>query len=178
MSLSTITVKENIRFDEALQLTQTFLELLKKNELSPDRIANFVASLVKTENGARGFFVIFLTGDDEICDRTHPEIIEGLKASPDITAELLVKNVAMSTAQAIFHHRNQDEEKAASSIAVARRSSEMIKQLNLPKITELGQQLLTTIQTGNGEYTDFLNRWGYDDEQKATIANVISQLIL
>jgi hypothetical protein len=177
MSLSTLTVKENIRFDEALQLTQSFLELLKQNELTASEISEFVSELVKTENGARGFFVIYLTAEDEICDRLQPEIIEGLKASPDITAELLVKNIAMSTAQTIFHRRNQDLEKSQSSITVARRSAEMIKQLNLPKINQLGRQLLTTIQTGNGEYTDFLNRWGYDDEQRTTIANVVSQLI-
>jgi hypothetical protein len=175
--MSSLAVKENIRFDEALQLTQTFLELLKQNDLTASQITTFVADITKSENGARGFFVVYLTAEDEICDRVRSEVVEGLKASPDITAELLVKNVAMSTAQAIFHRRNEDAEKAESSIAVARRSADIIRQLKSPKIDELGRQLLTTIQTGTGDYSDFLSRWGYDAEQKATIANVVSQLI-
>jgi hypothetical protein len=175
--MPSLTVKENIRFDEALQLTQVFLEALKQQQLTAAEITTFIGDLVKTENGARGFFVIFLTGEDEICDLPHPEIIEGLKASPDITADLLVKNMAMSTAQAIFHRRSQNEEQAQSSLTVAKRSAEMIRQLDSPQIAALMEKMIATIQNGGGEYTDFLNRWGYDDEQRATIADVMGRLV-
>jgi hypothetical protein len=84
--------------------------------------------------------------------------------------------MAMSTAQQIYHQRRNDPDMVASSATVAARTTKIIQQLNLPQIQEMCRELVTTIQTGTGAYTDFLTRWGYDDEQKNSIAQVVSQL--
>jgi hypothetical protein len=176
MSQSTLTVPANIKFDEAIDLTQTFLTQLKKNELTSSQILDFVSELVQTANGARGFFVTYLTARDPICDRAQPEIIAALQAYPEIAADLLVKNIAMSTAQQLYHQRRNDSEMATSSAIVATRTTKIIKQLNLLQIQDMCRELVNTIETGTGSYTEFLTRWGYDDEQKQSIAQTVSQL--
>jgi hypothetical protein len=176
MSPSTLTVPANIKFDEAIELTQTFLKQLKNNELASSQILDFVSALVQTANGARGFFVTYLTTKDPICDEPHPEIIAALQTQPDLTTDLLVKNIAMSTAQQIYHQRRNDPEMVASSATVANRTIEIIQQLKLPLIYEMCRELVKTIHTGTGSYTEFLTRWGYDEEQKNAIAQTVSQI--
>jgi hypothetical protein len=175
--MSTLPVPAKIKFDEAISLTQTFLTKLKKNELTSAEILTFVSELVQTANGARGFFVTYLTAQDPICDEPQPEVIAALQAHPDIAADLLVKNLAMSTAQQLYHHRRNDSEMMASSATVAARTTKIINQLNLLQIQEMCRELVDTINTGTGEYNDFLMRWGYDDEQKTAIARSITQLL-
>jgi hypothetical protein len=178
MSSSTLSVPANVKFDEAIDLTQAFLTQLQKNELTSSQIQDFVAALVQTANGARGFFVTYLTAQDPICDEPRPEIIAALQANPEIAADLLVKNVAMSTAQQLYHQRREDSKMAASSATVAARTTKIIHQLNLPQIQEMCRDLVSTIHTGTGSYTDFLTRWGYDEAQKNSIAQAISPLIV
>jgi hypothetical protein len=176
MSLSTLPVPHNIKFDEAIELTQTFLAQLNKQELTPDGVRGFVSELVQTANGARGFFVTYLTSSDPICDEPQPEIIAALHKHPEVTADLLVKNIAMSTAQQLYHQRRNDSDMAASSATVAARTTKIIQQLNLPQIWHMCRELVASIESGTGSYADFLIRWGYDEEQKTAIAQAVSQL--
>ena len=177
MSSSISPIPADIKFNEAISLTQDFLIQLKGNKLAPNEIRDFVTDLVKTANGARGFFVTYLTEQDPICDEPQPEIIMALGTHPEITADLLVKNIAMSTAQQLHHQRHNDPEMAASSATVAARTTKIIQQLNLPQIREMCQDLVSTISTGSGSYREFLTRWGYDEEQKHSIAQAVNQLL-
>ena len=176
--MSILTVPANIKFDDAIDITQLFLTQLKKNELSSAQILDFVSALIQTANGARGFFVTYLTAQDPICDEPQPEIITAIAAHPEIAADLLVKNIAMSTAQQLYHQRRDDSEMMASSATVAARTTKMIQALNLPQIQAMLRGLTNTIQIGTGSYTEFLTRWGYDQEQKESINQIVSQLII
>jgi hypothetical protein len=177
MSASILPVPNHIKFDEAIELTQTFLSQLKANELTSSQIQDFVGALVQTANGARGFFVTYLTSIDPICDEPSAEIIAALHAHPEIAVDLLVKNIAMSTAQQLYHQRRNDPDMVASSATVAMRTTKIVHQLNLPQIQNLCRELVDTIHTGTGSYRDFLTRWGYDEEQKNAIAQAVSALI-
>jgi hypothetical protein len=174
--MTNLTVPENLRFDRAIELSQTFLLQLKNQTIAAGEITPFVSKLVATENGARGFFVTYFTLDDPICDEPQPEIMAGLAANPEIIADLLVKNLAMSVAQQIYHRRNQDPEMAASSATVTRRTLMSIDRLDSPRIRELAAELHTTIDRGEGSYTSFLERWKYDTEQKEAIAAAVSEI--
>jgi hypothetical protein len=177
MSSSSLSVPADVKFDAAISLTQTFLTQLQNNQLTSSQIQKFVSDLVETSNGARGFFVTYLTSPEPICDEPRPEIIASLGVHPEIAADLLVKNIAMSTAQQLYHHRRNDSEMAASSATVAARTIKIIQQLNLPQIQEMCRDLVSTINTGTGSYGEFLKQWGYDEEQKQAIAQVLSQLL-
>jgi predicted regulator of Ras-like GTPase activity (Roadblock/LC7/MglB family) len=176
MSSSTLSVPAQIKFDEAISLTQAFLSQLKNNELTASQIQDFVTDLVQTSNGARGFFVVYLTAQDPICDQPRSEIIAALQSNLEITADLLVKNIAMSTAQQVYHHRRNDPEMVASSATVTARTTKIIQQLNLPQMQDLCRELVNTINTGTGSYSEFLTQWGYDQEQKNSIAQAVTQL--
>jgi hypothetical protein len=177
MSSPTLSVPASIKFDEAINLTQTFITKLKNNELTADKILEFVSELVQTPNGARGFFVTYLTAPEPICDDPHPEIINALQIYPEVSAELLVKNLAMSTAQQLYHQRRNDRDMAASSAMVATRTSRIIQKLDLPQIQVMCRELVASDLNGAGAYTEFLTRWGYDQEQKKAIDRVLIALV-
>ncbi|BAQ63625.1 hypothetical protein [Geminocystis sp. NIES-3709] len=164
---------ENITFEEAINLTTNFIEQIP--QLSESEKSSIVSSLVLTENGARGFFVTYLTHENSIVDGVSSGIIEGLKTSPEIVSELLVKNVAMSTAMKITHTRNNNLEMAEKSYGVTQRSLMLINKLSLPQSNEKIISLTNTIKDKKGVYQDFLNRWGYDDEQKQTILDIFNK---
>ncbi len=176
--MSILSVPANIKFDTAIDLTQSFLTQLKKNELTSSQILDFVSELIQTANGARGFFVTYLTAKDSICDEPQPEIITAIAAHPEIAADLLVKNIAMSTAQQLYHQRRNDSEMISSSATVAARTTKIIQQLNLLQLQDMCRELVSTIETGTGSYTEFLTRWGYDDEQRQSISHIVSQLMI
>ncbi len=164
------TIPEPITFEQAISFTQSLLS--EAHELS----ASEIAQLVKTENGARGFFVTYLTSDSALASRPTPEIIQALRSQKEIVSELLVKNLAMSTAQTLFHHRRQDEEMAQSSQRVQERTARLIKLVDLDLVYEKSQQLIETIKTSSGSYQAFLERWNYDFEQRQAINEAMQQL--
>ena len=131
-----------------------------------------IADLVSTDNGARGFFVAYLT--HEIADLHTQSVIKALQAVPNPSAELLVKNLAMSTAMEIAHRRNQDEANALGSQSVQERTANLIKLLKISEVKTIADLMKDSAQTGAGEYANFLTKWGYDSEQRAAIAAITS----
>lgn len=169
-------ISDNLTFEEAIDVTQSLLGKIKKNELPIAEIESTITALVKTQNGARGFFVAYLTGDNSFADHPTKEVINALKTSPEIVCELLVKNLAMSTATAIIHQRNDDQDMAQGSEQVRRRTRDLIKQLSCDTLASHLNQLKESIQQNQGEYTDFLKRWKYDTEQREAIYQTLLSL--
>jgi hypothetical protein len=158
-----------IKFAAAIELTQQFVLQLQAGELTAAQVEQFVADLVQTQEGARGFFVGYLTSGEVVADQLNPAIIQGLAAHPQVVADLLVKNLAMSTGQHLHFQREGQADMAANSATVAARSAQLITALPIPEIKDIVQQLLVAIRTGDGAYSEFLMRWGYDSEQKKAI---------
>ncbi len=170
--------KETVTFQQAIALTQSLLSPIEVAELSPAEIEAEIAELVKSENGARGFFVTYLRSEGTLADNPSPEVVRALKSSPDIVAELLVKNLAMSAAMAVTHRRNGNEEMAQGSDRVRERTERLIQLVELPAVRELSQKLVESATTGEGRYKDFLQRWGYDAEQRQVICQAFEQVKL
>jgi hypothetical protein len=166
----------SITFEAALQKAQELLTKIESKDSS--LIAQQIAELVSTENGARGFFVTYLTSEDAWTKSPTPEVINALKTSLIIVDEVLVKTLAMSTAMAIYHRSNSDEENAQSSDRVRQKTSQLITQLLSPPLTKKLQQLSLSLNTGEGEYQAFLDRWEYDSSQRQAIAEVIQPFLL
>ncbi|GBF78706.1 hypothetical protein [Aphanothece sacrum] len=170
-------IPNNVSFEDALNLSETLLEAMESQQLKDDEIQEMITTLVNSENGARGFFVTYLTSDHSLADNPSSEVINGLKTCPEIVSELLVKNLAMSSAMAITHRRNNDEKTAQGSDRVCQRTTQIIQQLNLELVTEKLKKLKSTIIHGKGIYASFLEKWGYDEEQKKVIQNNLENLI-
>lgn len=164
--------QQPMTFEEAIAYTET---LLSRSDLDDAQLQAEITNLVKTSNGARGFFVCFLTGAWELADNPSPAIIQALQAEPKAIAELLVKNLAMSTAMAITHRRNGNPDQANDSDRVAKRSALLIEKVDLPEVRAIAKQMQDSAIANNGEYATFLEKWGYDAEQKQAIANVLSE---
>jgi hypothetical protein len=162
---------EAVTFEQAIALTQDLLEKLP--DLSELEIQASITNLVGTENGARGFFVTYLTDDRPFADQPSPAILQALQTSPEIVSELLVKNLAMSASMAIAHRRNGNEEMAQGSDRVLRRSVKLVQGVQMPEVEEKAAQLRSSAIAGQGEYQAFLERWGYDAEQRQKIAEVM-----
>ena len=109
IDLSTLTIAETVTFEEAIAHTQEILAALEQGTLAEATLERLVTQLVQTENGARGFFVTYLTDERPLADTPSAEVLAALQTAPEIVAELLVKNLAMSSAMAIAHRRNQNE---------------------------------------------------------------------
>jgi len=167
-----------VTFEEAIALTQSLMSQMAAGELSAPERSEAIAQLVKSENGARGFFVTYLTSEGTLADNPSPEVIQALQASPDIVAELLVKNLAMSAAQAITHRRKGNEEMAQGSDRVRSRTTRLIEQLKLPQVRDRAVALHESAATGEGTYKTFLQRWGYDAQQRQVICKALEQVII
>jgi len=165
----------SISFENAIQQTQDLLSQIEF--LDAKTITQKFTELVSTENGARGFFVTYLTSDLSHTEYPSLEVITALKTSPIFVNELLVKNLAMSTAMAIYHRSQGDEENAQGSEKVQGKTSQLIKQLLSPALGEKLQQLATSLNTGQGEYQAFLERWGYDNCQRQAIVEIIQPFL-
>ncbi|MBE9186848.1 hypothetical protein IQ270_19850 [Microcoleus sp. LEGE 07076] len=174
---SSLLASESITFDGAIELTQSLLSLIEGDRLLEAEIEQAVKSLVKTSNGARGFFVTYLTEEGQVADRPSPGVIKALRSAPEIVAELLVKNVAMSAAMVVHHSRHQNEEMAAGSAKVQERSRNLIQILQMPACKTIASQMLASLQSASGEYEEFFVRWGYDSEQKLAIGSAVRSAI-
>jgi hypothetical protein len=165
----------SISFENAIQQTQDLLSQIEF--LDAKTITQKFTELVSTENGARVFFVTYLTSDLSHTEYPSLEVITALKTSPIFVNELLVKNLAMSTAMVIYHRSQGDKENAQGSEKVQEKTGQLIKQLLSPALGEKLQQLATSLNTGQGEYQAFLELWGYDNCQRQAIAEIIQPFL-
>lgn len=172
-----LKVSETVTFEQAIGLTQTLLACSDAGELSESELTISISNLVKTANGARGFFVTYLTSDSPLADRPVPSVLQALQSNSDEVAELLVKNLAMSAAQALHHRRLQNQAMAQGSERVSQRTAHLIALLQLPAVSDRAQQLLESATTDKGNYKAFLERWGYDDEQRQVISQALRQVL-
>lgn len=159
----------NLSFEQAIAHSQDLLLEIAENKLSDQEITTAISNLVATENGARGFFVTFLTAQNfSLADQPSPALLTALESSPAIVGELLVKNLAMATATEILHQRRGDSNAAQGSRQVRQRTKNLINLLPSPGLTEKLTALEESLD-GEGPYEDFLERWNYDQEQRQAI---------
>ena len=171
------TVPEGITFEQAIALTQSLLSAIAQGSVSEAEVETTVAALVKSQTGARGFFVSYLTVEQAIADQPSAAILQALSTSADIVSDLLVKNLAMSAAMGVWHRRQSDEAQAQGSDRVRSRSLNLVQQLQLPALEGRAQQLLSAIDTGVGSDQAFLERQQYDPEQQQAIRQTLQQAL-
>lgn len=169
-------VPETVTFEQAIGLSQSLLAQMEQG-LSEPEIERAIATLVSSENGARGFFVTFLSGGGALADQPNAAVIQALQSSPDIVSELLIKNLAMSTAMAITHRRKQNEAMAVGSDQVRQRTTQLLKLTQLAPVSNKARALVESATSGIGRYQLFLERWSYDDEQKAAIVQSLQPFL-
>ena len=161
-------------------MTQQWLQRVERSELTEEQIVVDLKTLLGYANGVRGFFVAYLTGESPLADQPPAVFIEGFRATSPAIKTILMKNLAMSTAMAIAHSRNNNLEQQTGSERVQRRSINLLQSLaegeNAADFMGERTALLQAIATKEGKYNTFLNRWQYDDEQREAIRVVFESL--
>ncbi|MEN9519516.1 MAG: hypothetical protein RLZZ381_2104 [Cyanobacteriota bacterium] len=168
---------ESMSFSQAIAVTQSLMDQMNSNKLSDFEVQQKVLSILSSKNGGRGFFVAYLTSDMPLADSPSTGVLNGLKSAAEMSSELLVKNLAMSSAMIVAHSQNNDSENVAGSQRVCQRTCNLIQQLNLQLIEKKLQEIQNTIKNGSGKYQKFIERWGYSTEQKKAIQDTIANLI-
>jgi hypothetical protein len=168
-----MNISSAITFEEAISTTQSLLEQRSQSAIEDAEVEATVAQLLATHNGARGFFVTYLTDFRELIDSLLPVVASALHQSPEIAPELLVKNLAMSTAMEITHRRSYNPDLAAQSAQVQQRTAALMNLLGFPYFKTEAEGLWQGVSAEAGSYVAFLKRWGYDAEQKMAIAHAL-----
>ena len=159
-------------FQQAMEITAQWLALWENGELSDEVLSDRVAELVASRDGARGFFVVSLAGDSPLMDRLPDPVVLALRQAGDGVVDLSARNLAMSTAMALHHQRNGDAGQQGGSERVQLRCTELLRLLEPVAVKERLETLLEATD-GRGEDVAFLDRWGYDADQRAAIANAV-----
>ena len=161
-------------FKQAMDATMIWCKSWENDEISDEVIADRIGELIKTIEGARGFFVVSLSIDCPLMDRFPDALIFQLRSSGEIVVDLTVKNLAMSSAMAITHHEKNDPlERQSERIKI--RCIELLKLLDSNKVKKRLDLLLEATK-GNGEDLKFINRWGYNEKQINAISESIYEI--
>jgi hypothetical protein len=104
----------------------------------------------------------------------HEDMLAGRQAGAGVV-DLTARNLAMSTAMALHHQRQEDGTMQASSERVHERCVELLRLLE-PQAVKQRLETLLEATAGRGDDVAFLDRWGYDAEQRAAIAAAIEQV--
>jgi len=160
-------------FQQAMEITAQWLGLWENGELSDEVLADRVAELVASRDGGRGFFVVSLAGDCPLMDRLPEPLVVQLRAAGVGVVDLTARNLAMSTAMVLHHQRQSDAGQKAGSERVQARCTELLRLLEPDAVKDRLETLLAAAGQGRGEDVAFLDRWGYDAEQRQAIAAAI-----
>jgi len=173
---SGLQIPAEVTFEQAIALTQTWLDRAMRDGVSAEQTEQAIAQLLATMNGARGFFVAFLTDNRSLDPALLNAVLRALAEAPETVANLLVKNLAMSSAMAIAHRRREDEINAQGSENVRSRTLDLICHLSSPAIQTEIAALKRSLESDEGAYASFLTRWGYDAEQRQAIETACNSL--
>jgi hypothetical protein len=166
-------------FESAIEEAQN---LLDSGTLPESEMIARTKTLLETETGARGFFVVFLTGDAPLADQPPDWLLSLFAKGPDLVVELLVKNLAMSTATTLAHEAQGNPEKADGSRQVAQRTTAILQALRhppfgpVPALEQKATAMLQTLKQEEGPYRSFLDRWGYDSQQRQAISHAFEKI--
>jgi len=163
-------------FPQAIEISGQWLALWEAGELSEEVLADRVSELVASRDGARGFFVVALAGDSPLMDRLPEPVALQLRLAGEPVVDLTVRNLAMSTAMALHHLRVNDPEQQGGSERVQQRSSELLRLLEPLAVKQRLETLMAAAREGQGDDVAFLERWGYDAEQKLALCDAIEAI--
>jgi hypothetical protein len=159
-------------FQQAMAISAERIGLWDAGELSDEVLADEVGQLVSHRDGARGFFVVSLTADSPLMDRLPEALVSQLRQAGMGVVDLTVRNYLMSTAMAVHHRRQQDQNLLEGSLRVRGRSLDLLAQLDPYLLKEKLDSLMEGLN-GEGEEKNFFDRWNYDDEQRKEIKAAI-----
>ena len=170
MKKKTINFKET-SFTQAINISAKWCKEWQEDLLSEEVLADMISELLKSKNGLRGFFAYALS-DNDCCllDQVPSSIIFKFTEGGKEVVEIVIKNLIMSSAQIIFHTRQNNLNYKQKSENIAERCKGILSLLDTKLVTKGINEILKDLDNlGNS----FDNSTKYDDEQKEFIKQQI-----
>ncbi len=164
--------KQIPNFQDAMKASSHWISAWDAGELSDEILADRVSELTESIEGTRGFFAVSLSSDSPLMDRLPDALVFKLREAGEIVIDITAKNLAMSTAMTIHHHRKKDFNQKIMSNRVKNRCKELLRLLDSKLVNQRVLALLEATKN-QGNDVKFFNRWGYDKAQKEKIASEI-----
>ena len=173
MKKKTINYNE-ASFTQAINISALWCKEWGEEILSDEVLADRISELIKTKNGLRGFFAYALSDRDcHLLDKLPSSIVFMLIDNGKDVVEIVVKNLLMSSAQIIFHQRQNNQEYKYTSENISERCKGILRLLETKLVTNTIIQVLENLDNmGNS----FDNSTKYDDQQKEFIKKQISDI--
>ena len=170
MKKKTINYNE-ASFTQAINISALWCKEWGEEILSDEVLADRISELIKTKNGLRGFFAYALSDRDcHLLDKLPSSIVFMLIDNGKDVVEIVVKNLLMSSAQIIFHQRQNNQEYKYTSENISERCKGILRLLETKLVTNTIIQVLENLDNmGNS----FDNSTKYDDQQKEFIKKQI-----
>ena len=196
--------KRHASFEESqaisVELGRELERCRRAGERLGDDARDLLDDLISTTSGARGWFVVLLTSPEFgalFSPAVEPALLEAIAAKPEPNLRLCVMNVAMSAATALAHDARGHADLAAASRETGARSSALVAAL-LDDMAGLRDAVAALAAAAGGgdddglddlekllagepnpdrEWRDFLDKWGYDGEQRAEIRRALRSLL-
>lgn len=167
--------KQDPTFEQAINITNLWIKSWTEGEISDEVFAERAGELIATKDGARGFFVVSLSSDSPLIDRLTDVLILKLRLGGELIVDLVVRNLAMSTAMFIHHQKTLNSNYEIKSETIKNRCIEILRVLEPLLVKKRIERLYSGIE-GKGEDVNFLKKWGYNDEQKMAIKESLESI--
>ena len=170
MKKKTINLKE-ASFTQAINISAQWCKEWGEDLLSEEVLADRIAELIKTKNGLRGFFAYALSDKDcFLLDKLPFSLMYKLNEAGGSVADIVVKNLIMSSAQIIIHRRDNNKDYEITSENISCRCKAILRLLETKSVAKFVDKALRELDTmGNS----FDNSVKYDSEQKEFIKKQI-----
>ena len=170
MKKKTINFKE-VSFTQAINISAQWCKEWQDNYLSEEVLADRIAELIKTKNGLRGFFAYTLSDTDcYLLDELPFSLVFKLTECGESVVEIVAKNLIMSSAQIIFHQRENNPAYKLASGNISERCKGILRVLPTKLVTKTLNKMIKNLDNlGNS----FDHSTKYDKEQKEFIKEQI-----
>tara|TARA_Y100001968_G_scaffold329543_1_gene379135 strand:- start:2001 stop:2519 length:519 start_codon:yes stop_codon:yes gene_type:complete len=167
--------KQKPNFEQAINAAILWCNSWEDGNISDEVLADRVAELIETIEGARGFFVVSLSTDCPLMDRLPDPLVLQLRKGGELIVALTTKNLVMSSAMAANHQMNQNLEQQSESERITSRCIELLRLLDPNTVKKHLENMLTAIK-GEGKEVNFIDRWKYNRKQKLAIVQSINSV--
>ena len=173
MKEKAINLKET-SFTQSINISAKWCKEWEEDLLSIEVLADRIAELIKTKNGLRGFFAYALSDKDcYLLDKLPFSVVFKLIENGTDVVEIIIKNLIMSSAQIIFHERENNLEYKSNSENISERCKSILRLLDTKLVTKTINQIIKDLDNlGNS----FDNSKKYDQQQKEFIKRQIFDL--
>ena len=190
-------------FAASQKIARNIVDELVVNNIGKEQellISHKIKDLISHDDGARGFFVTYLTQPEDLLEaNVVPSAVSIAVSSvevPDYVAKLCTMNVIMPTGMILAHKKNNDEVNSNNSRTTQKRALSLISSLskNSKMYILIENNIISTItaieDTGSGVnkddqqghevayWKDFMKKWGYDKEQQMMIKAALETIII